>query len=440
MIGLAPVLGLSWRSWGRQTPRRPNILLVIADDLGKDACAGYPGYGVDKPNMPTVQALAYEGITYTNFITNPLCSPTRATMLTGRYSCRTGVQLPVSERAPSGGIPRTEVSLQRYITENAPGPRAQAVIGKWHLSDTSNGGNDNPGVMGIPHFHGTIAPLHAGYFRYPQVTDGVESIGRGYNTTTLTTSAISWIGQQDQPWFLWLAYNAPHSPLHEPPPRLHTRQGLRGPAADTRTNPLPFYLAMIEAMDTEIGRLLNSLSQEERENTIVVFLGDNGTPRNVIQEPYSPWQAKGTLYQGGINCPLIVAGKSVARRGDTDGMLLNSTDLFATIAELTGAELPSYEDSRSFAGSFAEPAVPVREHAFAEVAMVDQATARPVRSRAGWSIQNERYKLIRYRDGAEELYDLREDPYEQNGFQAPLSKDVDGEYRRLVAKAAEVMG
>jgi arylsulfatase A-like enzyme len=126
---------------------------------------------------------------------------------------------------------------------------------------------------------------------------------------------------------------------------MHTQGDL--PAYTDGLNPMPYYMAAIEAMDNQIGRLLENIPAEDRENTLIIFIGDNGTPNQVAQSPYSSSTVKNTLYQGGINTPMFVSGQGVTRTG-TDDNLINGTDLFATIAEITGSATTEIHDSKSF--------------------------------------------------------------------------------------------
>jgi arylsulfatase B len=133
----------------------------------------------------------------------------------------------------------------------------------------------------------------------------------GYSTSVFTDEAIAWIAKQHGPWFLWLAYTAQQGPFHLPPASLHTRRDLDGTALDTAAQPLPYYLAMLESLDSELGRLLSTLSTRQRENTTVIFVGDNGTPDEVVQAPYYKFKAKSTIFEGGIHVPLVIAGAGV---------------------------------------------------------------------------------------------------------------------------------
>ncbi len=377
------------------TNSTPNILLVIADDMGLDATPGYD-LGAEKPNMPVLQDLSSDGLTFDNVWANPLCSPTRATILTGKYGISTGV---VSATPPGNAISLTETSLQSYLTQNTS--YKSAVIGKWHLSNSANGGADNPNLMGVEHYAGFLSGEHDDYFEWPFTQNGQDSTVQEYSTTFFTDLAIDWIEQQQSPWFLWLAYTAPHTPFHLPPAELHTSDNLSGDPADIDANPRSYYFAMLEALDTEMGRLLDAI---DRQNTVVVFIGDNGSPARVTQEPYTRGRTKGTVYQGGIHVPMVVSGTGVTRSGQREDALINSTDLFATIAELAGTDLASIHDSRSFKNLLSGGQMDEREFAYAEI---EQNTT-------AWTIRNEKYKLLDFQNGTQEFYDLDTDPYEQN--------------------------
>jgi len=151
------------------TTTPPNILLIIADDMGIEATPGYDT-GSEKPIMPNLEELITNGIVFDNVWANPLCSPTRATILTGKYGFRTGVVSPTVNE-----IGLTEISLQKYLTDNAPTAYQHAVIGKWHLSGQSNGASDNPNLMGIKHYAGLIRGVHNNYWNWPLVQNGEQT-------------------------------------------------------------------------------------------------------------------------------------------------------------------------------------------------------------------------------------------------------------------------
>ena len=374
----------------------PNIMLIIGDDIGLDALYGYEE-GTIKANTPNLEKLMDNGLRFNNFWTNSVCSPTRATILTGKYGYRTGV------RQASDQISTSEETLQAYINQKTNNAYATAVIGKWHLFGSRS--TTNPEIMGIDYFAGIIGGGVQDYYSWPLFEDGVSSTQTDYSTTKLTDLAIDWLAVQSQPWFLWLAYNAPHTPFHLPPSEMISQGNLSGNQSDINANPLPYYLAAIEAIDFQIGRLLESMTQNQIENTAIIFIGDNGTPGQVAQSPYSQSKAKGSLYQGGVNNPMIMSGANITRRGEV-GAMINSTDLFATIASLAGAEVDEIGDSRDFSSLLIQDSDEFRQFTYAEYQ--DEQTDE-------WCIRNETHKLI-VSDSVEELYDLDSDPYEDNNL------------------------
>jgi arylsulfatase A-like enzyme len=382
----------------------PNILLVIADDMGLDVSPCYD-LGNEKPDMPVLEAMCRDGLVFDNVWAEPVCSPTRATILTGRYGFRTGVLQPAGGMA-EGGIRLDELSLQRFLDENAPAPYAHAVIGKWHLSDSTNGDRDNPELMGVGFYSGLIAGGVRDYYRFELTSGGVSETVDGYATTVFTDIAIDWLSRQQVPWFLWLAYNAPHTPFHVPPAGLHHRD-LIDTAAAIEADPRPYYLAALEALDHETGRLLDSLDPATRENTIVIFLGDNGTPNQVAETPYTPSTAKGTLYPGGIAVPMVVSGAGVTRKGEREAAPVNTADLFATIADLAGVAATPAEDSISFRPLLSASAVGDRSQLYSDL----QATQPPPMARnSGWTIREGPYQLLMLDDGARLLFNVEADP------------------------------
>ena len=321
---------------GEITANKPNILLIIADDMGLDACPGY-NVGSSKPTMPNLQQLINSGVRYNNFWSYPVCTPTRSSILTGKYGFRTNV-LKVDDV-----LSTTETPLQSYLDNNTGNAYAHAVIGKWHLSRTAS----HPTDMGVGYYAGLLTGGASSYTNWRLTENGITSISTEYITSKITDLAIDWKTSQTKPWFLWLAYTAPHTPFHLPPDSLHSQGILPTDSSSIAANPLPYYLAMMEAMDHEIGRLFNSMSQAERDNTVIIFIGDNGSPGEVVQQ-YPSVRAKGSVFQGGVNVPMIVSGYGVNRAGQTDDALLNTTDLFATITDIAGTGTTDIHDSKSF--------------------------------------------------------------------------------------------
>jgi len=387
--------------------KQPNILLIIVDDMGLDAT---PNYNIDgiKPNMPILQSLMSNGIKFNNLWSYPLCTPTRASILTGKYGFRTEVTN-VGQNLSSN-----EQSIQNYLDGMNSG-YSHAVIGKWHLS----GDISHPNAIGIDEYTGVLGGGVQSYWNWNLVENMQSSKSTEYTTTKFTDLAINWIGSQNQPWFLWLAYNAPHTPFHLPPSELYSQVGLASDQSSIDANPLPYYLAMLEAMDTEMGRLINSMSQEERDNTFIVFIGDNGTPNQVVQT-YPNRRAKNSLYQGGVNVPMVISGKNVERKGVEEEALLSTTDLFATIAGIAGSTISEINDSKNFKYMFNAPGITVRDYVYSEIG--DDI------NNLDHTIRNDKYKLMKFSSGNEALYHLAEDPLESinllDANRLPLSEEA----------------
>ena len=369
----------------------PNFLFIIADDLGKDAIKGYQE-GVVKPTTPHIDSIRQNGITFNNFWSNPTCTPTRSAILTGKYGYHTNV------KGVGDELSLSELSLQQYIHQNSAVKYNTGIIGKWHLS--GNNINFNPEIFGIDYYVGLIRGAVDDYYRWQLSEDGSSVLKQGYITEEFTNLAKVWIEEQDTPWFLWLAYTAPHTPFHTPPQNMHSQGNLE--AYSENTPPLPYYLAAIEALDYQIGELLDHPSTEQKEKTLIVIIGDNGTPNTVAQWPYVGAKVKGTLYQGGINVPMYVAGHGVTRKGESDDNLICATDLFATIAAATGVDVSVYEDSHSFFPLLSKD-IKIREFQYSEVKVANNDI---------WTIRDDQFKLFQSDAGNIEFYDVRNDPYE----------------------------
>ena len=372
----------------------PNILLVIADDLGLDASSQYD-VAAEHPVTPTLDRIATEGLVFENAWSNPTCSPTRAGILTGKFGTRTGVLV------AGDVLSEDETSLQSFIHQYLPGKYVDAVIGKWHLAEQP-GSQDHPAKLGIGYYAGILGGGVDDYENWTLSINGQRSNETTYTTSKLVDLAVEWTGEQENPWFLWLAFNAPHTPFHLPPGELHSRE-LSGTESDIAANPLPYYFAAIEAMDTEIGRLLDSLDTETRANTIVIFVGDNGTPGQVAQSPYSRTKAKGSLYQGGVNVPLYISGPGITRISEREAALINTTDLFSTIAALAGVNVDTIHDSISFENLHSEGGEHERYFQYSE---------RSTDTGEEWAVSDGMYKLIESTSDTQQFYHLSVDPYE----------------------------
>ena len=381
-----------------------NVLLIIADDYGVSSHGLY-GYASSSAPTPNLDTLAAQGTVFDSAWATPMCSPTRAAILTGRHGFRTGVG------APPGRINLAEYTVAQALKTLGYGT---GCFGKWHLAGPNNGGDDNPNLMGFDRFAGYRGATVGNYFNWSKVVDGATNPSTVYSTTEITNDAIAWINEQGaQPWFCWLAYNAPHSPFHKPPNDLHSYDTLSGTNQDINQNTVPYYEAMVEAMDTEIGRLFNSIDPNVLDNTNIVFIGDNGTPGQAVVPPAESNRAKTTLYQGGVWVPWIMKGPSIPQTDTRVTALVNAVDLFSTIIELAGgtpdAIVPDgvVLDSRSVMPLLANPGSDRIRH----FNMTEIFRNNP-RNSDGKTIRNGEYKLIRFDNNSVEFYHLADDAWE----------------------------
>jgi arylsulfatase A-like enzyme len=250
------------------------------------------------------------------------------------------------------------------------------------------------------------------------VVDGVQTTSTVYATTDQVNDIVRVIGEAKaagRPYFIWGAFSAPHKPYQKPPNALHSRDGLSPSGAGQRA----YYEAMVEALDTEIGRLLRSV---DLATTTVIFLGDNGTPNEIIVEPpYDDNHAKLRVYEQGVRVPMIVAGAGVAAPGRQVTGLVNSVDLYPTILRLAGIDpgtvLPA--GTRIDGVSI----LPYLENtATASVRGTAYAEKFDLAYNEQWehAIRNTRYKLIERASGlrwpTREFFDLANDPYEKSNL------------------------
>lgn len=393
-------------------PATPNILLIIADDLGIDNVNGYQPTSL-LPSTPTLDSLRSVGITFDNAWAAPQCTPTRASIMSGKYGVKTGVT-----DAP-GNLDTVHHSVFRSLDSVTNGAYADALIGKWHIGSTST--FDHPADHGVDYYDGVFDSQVSNYYSWDKVTNGVlvPTPETQYATSYFTDQAISWIKPQNQAWFMWLAHVAPHTPFHVPPANLITTTNTTGNRRQ--------YLAAIEAMDTEIGRLLDSIPPAVLANTTVIFIGDNGTP-NGVGRVYPSGQYKSTVYQGGVHVPMIVAGAGVSRQNVRESAMVHAVDIYATVLELAGASLPGgIHNSLSFNHLLTGSPGTDRTYNYSEV---DE----------NWTIRNDRYKLIEFADCEQEFYDLLNDTLEVNNLIGSLTAQQELIRQELESEATKIRG
>jgi len=347
----AAALGVSGGSVGVRQPH--NIILVVLDDWGRDLSNQYTG----SVTTPTIDSLASQGRVATDFLVQPLCATTRATILSGRYAFRHGVAGPT----PDPGYSANEISLPAVLREAG---YATAGFGKLGLSmgwpvlsphDTGVQYDEfyySSGYYGFDHFAGnynasgsygpheffTVTPLGGGWQYSPATPDDPGSFSSDYPTTENGDDAVAWIvahlaANPRQPFFLYLGFNALHTTTHHLTfPVGNVGVPVDGPPADGVPDTCPggetaaCVAEMLRAADTQIGLVLDELTPAQLENTLVVVIGDNG----------SEGGGKGTVLESGIKVPAIFAHGRIpaASRGTTLSGLYSAADLFTTFIDL----------------------------------------------------------------------------------------------------------
>jgi arylsulfatase A-like enzyme len=412
---------------GGSGPSKPNVLLIIADDYGAESASLYPsliGNSGAVP-VPNLEALAQNGLVFDNAWASPACSMTRGTIVSGLYGYRTGVT------SVGAVLPTDTVTVFDRITAENP-TYSQVFFGKYHLGgglfDPRAGGTfaDSAKILqhvrdiGIPNFHGILGGAVVDYFSWNIYdSNGPAVPTTTYATTALTDLAIDYIhnaetARPNEPWFIYQAYNAPHaanggnSPYQVPPRELHSvdLSSVGNPAPGTSATNIPVYKADIQALDTELGRLLKEV---DLEKTTVIFVGDNGTPAQVKDEGSKIRGSKGSAYEGGVRVPFYVAGAGVTRRGRTNDLVV-TTDIYATVLSLTGIDVSHVNNSYSIKPILSDAtATSGRTHSFSETSSGT--------SNRRYALKDTRYKIVSNL-GKRELYDLVADPLETTDLYA----------------------
>ncbi len=399
--------------------KRPNFLVMIADDYGQDQVGAY-GVHPRPPPSPRIDALAAQGVLFRNAFANPVCSPTRATLLTGRYAYRYGIGSAIPPKK-GWGLPSTErtlpVALREGAASDSDGTYTSAIVGKWHLATPDMGGLDHARQAGFDHHYGTMGNLLGNvygtdlpmtFYHWSKVEDGVASEQTTYITTVTVDDAIRFARELPEPWFILVAFNLVHYPQHVPPAELFKAKLTEHP---TETE---LYRVMAEALDSEVGRLVDGVDPRVLAHTEVLFLGDNGTAPVGVVEPFHKSSSKGELNRGGVAVPFIWLGPSVKEPGRTTDAIINTSDVFATVLDLAHIDGPRPEDSVSFASQLQEPgASSARRYAYTE--HFSPNGMGPYTSYAA-SIRDDRYTLVFVDGKPDQLYDNADDPLEMKNL------------------------
>ena len=315
------------------TTKKPNIVIIMADDLGWND-VGFHGSEIKTQNL---DKLAESSLILDRFYVNPICTATRAALMTGRHPSRYGMSQGVIWEWTKTGLPRQEKTIAQTLKENG---YFTAIVGKWHLGHykkeylpTQRGFDYHYGFYG-----GTID-----YFthKYRDALDWhrneVPLKEEGYSTDLIGKEAIKLINNNDydsSPLFLFVSFNAPHSPLQAKEEDIEDYQEIEDEGRRT-------YAAQVQSMDKAIGKIIAALKAKQIwENTLLIFTSDNGgaTNRKFSRGDNRPLKGeKGTLYEGGVRVPAMISYPAQLPAGSKNDTVFSIVDLYPTFSKLAGA-------------------------------------------------------------------------------------------------------
>lgn len=416
---------------------KPNILIFVADDLGW----ADPGFRGSPIETPVIDTLAREGVQLNRFYVAPICSPTRAALMTGRDSIRLGVAYGVLLPWDGGGVHTDE----HFMPESFRTAGYQtAVVGKWHLGHAQQ--VFHPNARGFDHFYGH---LHTEVGFYPPFSivggkdfqrNGQSIVENGYETYLLADEATSWIKNRDKsrPFFLYMPFIAPHEPLDAPPELQEKYKDIkddRGPGRSPsdkisrmarlarQKSRRPLYAAVVDAMDRAMGQVLQALEEEGiAENTIVLFFSDNGATRVYGRGggDNSPLRGgKAETYEGGIRVISLLRWPAGLKGGKTMDQIMTVMDVFPTLAAAAGVEP---QNRRTFDGVNMWPAISEGKVVTHENNIFFGCEI-PIYGSYNFTSFNDEWKLVQWVEQGlmsitvtNELFQIKEDPYEYNNL------------------------
>ena len=403
-----------------QETERPNILIILADDQG-NGDAGYQRTP-STVSTPAIDQLAQDGIVYSNgYASAYVCAPTRAGLLTGRYQQRFGFY-----RAPDSriGLPLTEITVADILKKEG---YATGIFGKWHLGLTEE---YHPNNRGFDEFYGFLGHGAHDYFDLKMKTDGDDfhqHIYRnltpisdtGYLTDNLAREASNFIedkANKENPFFCYLPFNAVHSPMQAPEKDIKKFE-TGDPKRDT-------YLAMLHRMDEGIGQVIQTLKDEGvYENTLIFYFSDNGGARGnaSVNLPYRDF--KHSVYEGGLRVPFVISWPKKLTPSSSDEAVI-SFDILPTICATLGIPLPEdriYDGRDILSLGKEKTELPLHE------LLVFDGNDNT------WAIREGDWKLVRTKNGKTELFNLEDDPYEQNNLveeHREIVGDLEAKYKK----------
>ena len=441
----AALAGIIATTVGRAEPLRPNIVFIMADDLG-NADLGYRGGQVKTPN---IDRLASEGVRLEDFYGEPVCTPSRAALMTGRYPMRYGLQTLVIFPSHTYGLPTDEKTLPQALKEAG---YKTLMVGKWHLGHADK--KYWPQNRGFDYFYGNVVG-EVDYFTRERgglidwQRNGVFLEEHGYYTDLIGDDAVKLIDEQDgeQPFFLYFASLAPHAPYQAPESAIDRYKSVADPLRRT-------YSAMISLLDAQVGRIVAELDKKGlRENTLVLFASDNGGATNGLFAEGAKSNAERAEQQGGVqmdqktpasNAPLKggkgslwEGGVRVVAFANWPGKLkprvvdapLDMVDVMPTLLDLAGAKgSPDHPfDGRDMWATIAEGALSPHEDILINV----EAFRGAVR-KGDWKLVK-----IALLPGKTQLFNLAQDPGETTDVAAENPEIVKDLEARLLTYANE---
>ncbi|MFM1748464.1 MAG: Arylsulfatase [Verrucomicrobiota bacterium] len=438
------------------SPATPNVVLILADDLG---WADLGCYGADLHETPRIDAFAREGLRFTQAYAMSVCSPTRAMLLTGRHAARVGITIwsegslekntsrRLLQAESRHDLPPAETTL---ATQLRGAGYLTALVGKWHLGDANHSPETHGFDVNIGGTHwGAPATYwwpYSGAGRFGAQFRYVPHLGFGrpgeYLTDRLTDEALRVIDQAgDRPFFLYLAHHAPHTPVEAKAEDVRYFEGKLRPGMRHRN---ATYAAMVRSLDQSVGRVLDQLRARGLEDrTIVIFTSDNGGQMNIdppLRAGDPPTRntplrsGKGSVYEGGVRVPLIVRWPGVTPRGADSSAPVMLGDLFPTLLRAAGRPVPGNIDGLDLTALLRDPAARLgRDALFFHYPHYYETTTPVGAVRAG------DWKLLEYfEDGRVELYDLASDPGETRDLAATEPARAAALRERLVRWRTEV--
>lgn len=342
--GLIILFVMAFMTIGCQEPMKdslPNIVLIMADDMGYGDLGCFGSEDIETPNL---DALAAKGLRLTDYHSNgPVCTPTRAALMTGRYQQRCGLEGVIYVGGPTRqlGMDTSEISLAEVLKGAG---YATGIFGKWHLGYRKE---YFPTRQGFDEFHGFVSGNidyvshydNAGIYDWWHQEDSVmEEL---YLTQLITDHSIDFIKKhRDEPFFAYLPHGAPHWPYQGPRDTADRYAGVKFPSRGSRPDQKVAYKEMIESLDTQVGRIVGTLKELDLvENTLFIFCSDNGgVPDIGSNGMYRGHKAQ--LWEGGHRVPAVVYWPGRIHPGESDETVMGF-DWFPTIVSLSGAEYPS---------------------------------------------------------------------------------------------------